>query len=121
MYLHKHLHKFCQRELSFIHLYLIILFYFCVLSVTLPCVFIHIVMSVEHAFLCSVQVRRTDKINTEAAYHGIDEYMLHVEEWYQKHGMTHHVERKRVFIATDDPTVIKEARTKLVSIWDRLY
>ena len=78
-------------------------------------------MSVEHAFLCSVQVRRTDKINTEAAYHGIDEYMLHVEEWYQKHGMTHHIERKRVFIATDDPTVIKEARTKLVSIWDRLY
>ena len=78
-------------------------------------------MSVEHAFLCSVQVRRTDKIHSEAAFHGIDEYMVHVEEWYQKQRMTHHIEKKRVFIATDDPTVIREARTKLVSTWNRLH
>lgn len=59
-----------------------------------------------------VQVRRTDKINTEAAFHSIDEYMVHVEEWYHLYGMNHKLDKKRVFIATDDPGVIKEARTK---------
>ena len=60
----------------------------------------------------SVQVRRTDKINTEAAFHGIDEYMVRVEEWYEQLSLTQTVEQKRVFIATDEPTVIKEAKEK---------
>ena len=62
--------------------------------------------------LYSVQVRRTDKINTEAAFHSIDEYMVHVEEWYEQLSLTQTVEQKRVFIATDEPTVIKEAKDK---------
>ena len=66
--------------------------------------------------LYSVQVRRTDKINTEAAFHSIDEYMVHVEEWYHLYGMNHKLDKKRVFIATDDPGVIKEARTKSVCV-----
>ena len=57
-------------------------------------------------------MRRTDKIFAEAAFHGIDEYMVHVEEWYEQLNLTETVEQKRVFIATDDPAVIKEAKEK---------
>ena len=57
-------------------------------------------------------MRRTDKINSEAALHGIDKYMVHVEEWYKQLSLTQTVEQKRVFIATDKPTVIKEAKEK---------
>ena len=66
--------------------------------------------------LYSVHVRRTDKINTEAAFHSIDEYMVHVEEWYEQLSVTQSVEQKRVFIATDEPSVITEAKNK----WDFL-
>ena len=58
----------------------------------------------------SIQVRRTDKILSEAAFHGIDEYMVHVEEWYEQLSLTQTVEQKRVFIATDEPKVIEEAK-----------
>ncbi len=60
----------------------------------------------------SVHVRRTDKLIWEAAFYGIDEYMVHVEEWYEQLSLTQTVEQKRVFIATDEPTVIKEAKEK---------
>ena len=58
----------------------------------------------------SIQVRRTDKILSEAAFHGIDEYMVHVEEWYEQLSLTQTVEQKRIFIATDEPKVIEEAK-----------
>ena len=57
-------------------------------------------------------MRRTDKINAEAAFHSINEYMVHVEEWYKQLSLTQTVEQRRVFIATDEPTVIKEAKEK---------
>ena len=60
----------------------------------------------------SVHVRLTDKLIEEAAFYGIDEYMVHVEEWYKQLSLTQTVEQKRVFIATDEPTVIKEAKEK---------
>ena len=56
-------------------------------------------------------MRRTDKLISEAKNHSLDEYMVHVEHWYQLYG---NVDKKRVFIATDDPGVFKEAREKLV-------
>lgn len=62
--------------------------------------------------LLSIQVRRTDKVNTEAAFHSIDEYMEHVEEWYEKLSLVQTVDQKRVYIATDEPSVITEARNK---------
>ena len=62
--------------------------------------------------LNSVHVRRTDKINSEAAFHSIDEYMVHVEEWYEQLSVTQSVEQKRIFIATDEPSVITEAKNK---------
>ena len=29
-----------------------------------------------------IHVRRTDKVGTEAAFHPVEEYMVHVEEWF---------------------------------------
>ena len=61
-------------------------------------------------------MRRTDKLFEEASPHSIDEYMVHVEEWYQLYAKDNKVDKKRVFIATDDPSVIKEARQKLAYV-----
>ena len=63
-------------------------------------------------WICRIHVRRTDKVGTEAAYHGIDEYMKYVEEFYNTYQLTNPVDQRRVFIATDDPTVLPEAQRK---------
>lgn len=52
----------------------------------------------------SIHVRRTDKVGTEAALHKAAEYMTHVEDWYKQREMTEKVIR-RVYVATDDPSV----------------
>lgn len=58
----------------------------------------------------SVHIRRTDKVGTEANYHGIEEYMSAVEEYYNQLEMKHPVDVRRVFIASDEPKVIADAR-----------
>ena len=59
-------------------------------------------------------MRRTDKVGTEAAFHSIEEYMVHVEEWYEQRAIMtgHQMDQKRVFLATDDPHLLGEAKTK---------
>ena len=59
-------------------------------------------------------MRRTDKVGTEAAFHSIEEYMTHVEEWYQQRALVtgNQVDQKRVFLATDDANLLREAKTK---------
>ena len=59
-------------------------------------------------------MRRTDKVGTEAAFHSIEEYMVHVEEWYQQRAITTgiQVDQKRVFLATDDRLLLEEAKKK---------
>ena len=59
-------------------------------------------------------MRRTDKIDTEATFHSIEEYMVHVEEWYQQRAIAigHEVDKKRVFLATDDHQLLEEAKEK---------
>lgn len=59
-----------------------------------------------------VHVRRTDKVGTEAAFHPIEEYMVHVEEHFQLLARRMKVDKKRVYLATDDPSLLKEAKTK---------
>ena len=63
-----------------------------------------------------VHVRRTDKVGSEAAYHGIDEYMLHVANYFDAYEYMHPGELKikgrNVYLATDEPTVIAEAKSK---------
>lgn len=51
-------------------------------------------------------MRRTDKVGTEAAFHSIEEYMTGVEEYYNQREMVETIEKRRVFLASDDPKVI---------------
>ncbi|XP_078089508.1 alpha-(1,6)-fucosyltransferase isoform X1 [Mustelus asterias] len=62
--------------------------------------------------IIGVHVRRTDKVGTEAAYHPIEEYMVHVEEHYKFLARKTEVDKKRVYLATDDPTLLQEAKSK---------
>ena len=62
--------------------------------------------------LCSVHVRRTDKIRREAKFHGIEEYMLHVQQYYEYLETRQTVDRRRIYLATDDPSVLKQATQK---------
>lgn len=63
--------------------------------------------------LCfSVHVRRTDKVGTEASYHGIEEYMSAVDEYYNQLELKEKVDKRRIYLATDDPKVITDARNK---------
>ncbi|XP_065183891.1 alpha-(1,6)-fucosyltransferase-like [Sycon ciliatum] len=62
--------------------------------------------------IVGIHVRRTDKINTEAAFHHVKEYMLHVEEWYLELERTTKVDKRRVYLASDDPKAIDEARSE---------
>ena len=57
-------------------------------------------------------MRRTDKVKEEAKTHDVDEYMVHIEDWFQlcKKDQYRQVDKKRVYIATDDPSVIKKAK-----------
>ncbi|GFU32721.1 alpha-(1,6)-fucosyltransferase [Nephila pilipes] len=59
-----------------------------------------------------IHVRRTDKIGTEAQFHPIEEYMEHVEEYFQLLGLEHPIKEKRVYLATDDPNLLAESRKK---------
>lgn len=54
-------------------------------------------------------------MGTEAAFHPIEEYMLHVEEQFQHLARRVHIDKKRVYLATDDPSLLQEAKTKSVS------
>lgn len=68
--------------------------------------------------LNSVHVRRTDKVGSEAAFHSIEEYMKHVEAWYDRLDLRLSKDRsaekatRRVYLASDDPSVLPEARKK---------
>ena len=65
------------------------------------------------SFSISVHVRRTDKVGTEADYYSIDEYMVHVAEFFNRIEMTEKVSLRRVvYLSSDDPSVFREAKTK---------
>ncbi|CAN7940867.1 unnamed protein product, partial [Ixodes hexagonus] len=57
--------------------------------------------------IVGVHIRQTDK-SEEAAYHSVEEYMSHVEEYYSRLSLTTPVKKKRVFVATDEPKVVNE-------------
>lgn len=68
-----------------------------------------------------MQVRRTDKVGTEAAFHDISEYMKHVSEWFDAYEMRHDVEQRRVYLASDDPSVLDDAKIRCVSVCVKLH
>ena len=64
--------------------------------------------------LISVHVRRTDKVGSEAAFHHIEEYMKHVEHYFSSLDVIRgHKVVRRIYLATDASTLIKDTRTAL--------
>lgn len=59
-----------------------------------------------------VHIRRTDKVGTEAAFHKLDEYMTHVEQYYKQRELSEKIDKKRVYLATDEPKLFSEAKKK---------
>ena len=64
-------------------------------------------------------MRRTDKVGTEASYHGIEEYMFHVNQYYEYLETRQTVDRRRVYIATDDPSVLQQAIQNIFHVYLR--
>ncbi|CAG4961602.1 unnamed protein product [Colias eurytheme] len=62
--------------------------------------------------IVGVHIRRTDKVGTEAAFHSIDEYMVHVKDYYDQLEITQTVDARRVYLASDDANVLEDARKK---------
>ncbi|XP_076274211.1 alpha-(1,6)-fucosyltransferase 8 [Rhynchophorus ferrugineus] len=62
--------------------------------------------------IVGVHVRRTDKVGTEAAFHGLEEYMTAVDEYYKQLSLSQKIDKKRIYLASDDPKVLLEAKTK---------
>lgn len=62
--------------------------------------------------IVGLHVRRTDKINLEAAYHSIEEYMSHVKEFYDQMDRRRSNITRRVYLATDDANVLPDAKLK---------
>ena len=55
---------------------------------------------------CSIHVRRTDKVDREASFHPLEEYIVRAEEFFGCLDIT----RRRIFVASDDPSVIDGAK-----------
>ncbi|XP_030848638.1 alpha-(1,6)-fucosyltransferase [Strongylocentrotus purpuratus] len=62
--------------------------------------------------IVGIHVRRTDKLVNEAKSHGIEEYMDHVEKYYQELEKRKAVSVRRVFLATDEVGLLYEAKKK---------
>ncbi|XP_028402791.1 alpha-(1,6)-fucosyltransferase-like [Dendronephthya gigantea] len=63
--------------------------------------------------IVGIHIRRTDKVNVgEAAYHSIEEYMYWVDLYYKKLSLSQKVDQKNVYLASDDFTVLSEAKKK---------
>jgi len=63
--------------------------------------------------IVGVHVRRTDK-SSEAKFYNIENYMVHVEDWYRNYSLKFPGKtfNKTVYLATDTPKVLSEARKK---------
>uniref|UniRef100_A0A1B0DPN3 Uncharacterized protein n=1 Tax=Phlebotomus papatasi TaxID=29031 RepID=A0A1B0DPN3_PHLPP len=52
--------------------------------------------------IVGVHIRRTDKVGTEAAFHSVAEYMTAVDDFYDQLEQRQPVDKRRVYIASDD-------------------
>ncbi|VDM04361.1 unnamed protein product [Schistocephalus solidus] len=73
--------------------------------------------------IASIHVRRTDKLIKEAKSHAVEEYMFHVERFFDLKEMEYSLEtgsvsppawssQRRVFMASDDASAFQEAKSK---------
>ena len=53
--------------------------------------------------IVGVHIRRTDKVGTEAAFHPVEEYMVHVEEWFRKQRLKDPTIKSKVYIGETPP------------------
>ncbi|XP_045168522.2 alpha-(1,6)-fucosyltransferase-like [Mercenaria mercenaria] len=60
--------------------------------------------------IVGVHIRRTDKVGMEAQFHGVDEYMKYVDEWFDIYERRNPGVQRRVYLASDDPNVLNEAK-----------
>ncbi|XP_026804438.1 alpha-(1,6)-fucosyltransferase-like isoform X2 [Rhopalosiphum maidis] len=60
--------------------------------------------------IVGVYIRRTDKLTSEATLHTLDEYMVHVEDYFIQKNLSGKVNQKRIYLATDDPSLFDEAK-----------
>ena len=62
--------------------------------------------------IVGVHIRRTDKLEKEAAFHGVYEYMKYVKEYFDQIEISRGsiITQKRVYVASDDPAVFLECR-----------
>lgn len=71
-----------------------------------------LILGLDFSSCVRVHIRRTDKIGSEAAFHSLSEYMRHVDDYYNQREMIEKVDKRRVYLASDDPNVITEAKEK---------
>lgn len=60
--------------------------------------------------IVGVHIRRTDKVGMEAQFHSVEEYMKYVDEWFGIYERRHPGVQRRVYLASDDPNVLNEAK-----------
>ncbi|XP_042856790.1 alpha-(1,6)-fucosyltransferase-like [Penaeus japonicus] len=62
--------------------------------------------------IVGVHVRRTDKLNREARLIKLEEYMEAVDDFFDDLEVREKVATRRIYLATDDPRVLQEAKKK---------
>ncbi|XP_025202627.1 LOW QUALITY PROTEIN: alpha-(1,6)-fucosyltransferase-like [Melanaphis sacchari] len=60
--------------------------------------------------IVGLHIRRTDKLISETSIHTLDEYMVHVEDYYKRKKLSGKVNQKRIYLATNEPTLFDEAK-----------
>lgn len=60
--------------------------------------------------IVGVHIRRTDKLAAEASFHSVAEYMTYVEDYFSALELRNPGVQRRVFLASDDPTALPEAK-----------
>lgn len=60
--------------------------------------------------IAGIHIRRTDKLFVEAKNYSIDDYMIHVEEYFDQIEISQKVDKRRVYVCTDDPYAIINVR-----------
>ena len=62
--------------------------------------------------IVGIHVRRSDKVVSEARPYDLERYMEFVDEYYERLEMVQKVDQRRVFLASDAPSVYTEFRMK---------
>jgi glycoprotein 6-alpha-L-fucosyltransferase len=60
----------------------------------------------------SIHVRRTDKLEAEASLHDLSQYIEAANEYLMTRELKQNISGKRIYIASDDVTVLGEAKAK---------